>query len=125
MVATADTPSWVALAVAVLALAGTVYTAWHTTRRAGTRTQYANETARNAEFQMVKREVYGAFLAATRTYLAHPDATREAEYRKEYGRVLLHASPRLHGEIAGIVGTGLPVEGHWEQLVTVLRTDVE
>jgi hypothetical protein len=122
----AEGPAWISLAVALIALGASAFATWHTARREGTRAQYADETARNAQFQMAKREVYAALLSAGQAYRQHPtDAERRNEFEREYARARMYAGDALSEALRDRLEPGSPfADPDWEQLAEALRADI-
>jgi hypothetical protein len=123
----AETSSWVALGLAAAALAGSLFATWYTALREGGRTQYADETERNAAFQMAKRNVYAEFISMTRLCLKAPvSAELRTKYLDSYALVLTHGRPALLEALKEFVDADGPAESlDWERFVGVLRDDID
>jgi hypothetical protein len=117
---------WVSLVVAAMALVTSGIAAWFTASREGSRTLFADQTARNAEFQMAKREVYASLLSASRVYSEEPqNGTKRSEFHREFARGLMHARPDVVEVIENELGRDFPGRApNWHRLTTVLRDDV-
>jgi hypothetical protein len=76
LVAESNVPLGWVVVIAVLAPAASLAGALWGARRAGTRQQYADESARNAEFHEAKRHAYSLLVAAIET--ARRDSTSGA-----------------------------------------------
>jgi len=84
----------VAVLAPILALLGALVGAWFAASRAGTRQQYADETARNAAFQESKRESYSSLVAALSTLRREPSAEALDKYEQCRERALAYAKER-------------------------------
>jgi hypothetical protein len=121
-----ESSGWISLVVAATALVASGFATWFTVSREGTRTLFADQTARNAQFQMAKREVYASLLSASRAYSEEPgsDATRR-KFHHEFARGMMHAPPGVVEVIEHELGQDFPDRApNWSRLATVLRDDI-
>lgn len=108
------------------ALAGGACGTWFAVTHEGSRTQYANETARYAAFEMAKRDVYAALLAAAQAYHQEPaDGERERSFQRERARAMMHVRSPLAAVLDEELGPSFPrQEPDWQRLTAALRDDI-
>lgn len=109
-----------------MALVASGFATWYTALREGSRTLFANETARNAQFQMAKREVFASLLSVSQAYSDDPRSdARQDDFRREFARGLMYARPDVVEVIENELGSAFPsCEPDWDRLTTALRDDI-
>jgi hypothetical protein len=121
-----ESSGWISLGVAGMALAASAFATWLTVSREGSRTMFADQTARNAQFQMAKRDVYASLLSAGRAYGEEPRSeTKRDEFQRELARGLMHARADVVQILEDELGPDFPDRApDWYRLTTVLRDDI-